>query len=212
MKRGYTVALAIGVLICGRPTIAAADAVQDWNAHALTATNAQNPFLQARSIAIVQLAVFEAVNAVTGEYEPYLGTLQAPAGASVDAAAIEAAYRTLVGLNVAGSLGATYTAALAAIPDGQAKTDGIAVGALAAQLMLARRTGDGASPPAFFVPPSSDPGVWQPYTGCPVVNGAQVGILFHWQNLVPFGIESSSQFRSAPPPQFQTGRYATFFE
>ena len=86
MKRGYTIALAIAVLICGRPTTAAADVVQDWNAHALTATSAQNPFLQARSIAIVQLAVFEAVNAVTGAYEPYLGTLRAPAGASVDAA------------------------------------------------------------------------------------------------------------------------------
>ena len=69
--------------------------MQDWNAHALAATNAQNPFLQARSIAIVQLAVFEAVNAVAGDHEPYLGTISASVGSSVDAAAIEAAYRAL---------------------------------------------------------------------------------------------------------------------
>ena len=103
----------------GGPALAAADVVQEWNAHALAATNAQNPFLQARSIAIVQLAVFEAVNAVVGDYEPYVGTVSAPAGASVNAAAIEAAYRALLGLGVAGSLGTVYTAALAAIPDGK---------------------------------------------------------------------------------------------
>lgn len=208
MKTRHTAALVLALLIGCGPGIAAADVVQDWNAHALAATNAQNPFLQARSIAIVQLAVFEAVNAVTGDYEPYLGTIFAPVGASVDAAAIEAAYRTLLGLGVAGSLGADYSAALAAIPDGQAKNDGIAVGLSAAQSMLAHRTGDGASPAVFFAPTSTDPGVWQPYAGCPVVNGVQVGILFHWQNLRPFGIDSSSQFRSAPPPQLQTGRYA----
>jgi hypothetical protein len=182
--------------------------VQDWNAHALAATNAQNPFLQARSIAIVQVAVFEAVNAITGDYEPYLGTISAQVGASVDAAAIESAYRVLLGLGVAGSLGGAYEAALAVIPDGQEKADGLAVGLVAAQSMLAHRAGDGASPAAFFAPTSSAPGVWQPYAGCPVVNGVQAGILFHWQNLLPFGIDSSSQFRSAPPPRLRTGRYA----
>jgi hypothetical protein len=208
MSKRRIAALAVAILIGAGPEVATADIVQDWNAHALAATNAQNPFLQARSIAIVQLAVFEAVNAVVGDYEPYVGTVSAPVGASVDAAAIEAAYRALLGIGVGGSLGAAYTAALAAIPDGQPKAEGIAVGGLAAQSVLANRTGDGASPAAFFAPASSDPGVWQPYAGCPVMNGVQVGILFHWQNVLPFGIGSSSQFRSAPPPQLQTGRYA----
>ena len=57
--------------------------------------NEQNPFAQARTAAIVQLAVFEAVNAITGDYRPYLGTIDAPRGASADAAAIEAAYQVL---------------------------------------------------------------------------------------------------------------------
>ena len=58
--------------------------------------NGQNPFAQARDAAIVQLAVFEAVNAVTGDYRPYVGSIDAPRGASADAAAIEAAYRVLI--------------------------------------------------------------------------------------------------------------------
>ena len=91
MNKRRIATLTLAILIAGRPAVAAADVVQDWNAHALAATNAQNPFLQARSIAIVQLAVFEAVNAIAGDYEPYLGSVSAPAGASVDAAAAPSA-------------------------------------------------------------------------------------------------------------------------
>jgi hypothetical protein len=55
----------------------------------------QNPFAQARYAAITQLAVFEAVNAITGQYRPYLGTISAPPGSSVEAAAAAAAYTVL---------------------------------------------------------------------------------------------------------------------
>src|SRR4029077_4743327 len=74
-----------------------ADAVTDWNAimEATVAAPPTNPFFQARWGAIVQLAVFEAVNAVVGDYEPYLGTITAPVWASRDAAVIAAASRTL---------------------------------------------------------------------------------------------------------------------
>lgn len=74
-----------------------ADVVLDWNVIALStmAANGQNPFATARFAAIAQVAVFEAVNAITGEYQPYLGTIVAPPGASADAAAIQAAYRVL---------------------------------------------------------------------------------------------------------------------
>ena len=72
---------------------ARADAVLDWNKIAVdTAAVGQSPFAQARYAAIVQLAVFEAVNAVTREYRPYLGTIVAPRGSSADAAAVQAAY------------------------------------------------------------------------------------------------------------------------
>jgi hypothetical protein len=77
--------------------IAKADAVVDWNAIAVNTANAnrQNPFAQARTVAIAQLAVFEAVNAITGDYHPYLGSIVAPPGASAEAAAVQAAYRVL---------------------------------------------------------------------------------------------------------------------
>jgi hypothetical protein len=80
-----------------RPAIAKADAVLDWNLIAVNTAiaNGANPFAQARYAAIVQLAVFEAVNAITGDYRPYLGSIIAPHGASADAAAIQAAYRVL---------------------------------------------------------------------------------------------------------------------
>lgn len=74
------------------PIAARADVVLDWNAIAVSTVSGQNPFAQARFMAITQLAVFEAVNAITGDFKPYLGTVVAPAGTSVDAAAVSAAY------------------------------------------------------------------------------------------------------------------------
>ena len=90
-----------GVLMLGLlvGSIAArADAVLDWNAIAVNTAvaNKQSPFAQARYAAIVQLAVFEAVNSITHKYQPYLGTITAPPDASPDAAAIEAAYQVLI--------------------------------------------------------------------------------------------------------------------
>src|SRR5712671_4872330 len=96
MKRLCTSVTLIAVLL-GSPMAARADVVLDWNAIAVSTLVAQgqSPFAQARFMAITQLAVFEAVNAITGDYRPYLGTVAAPAGASVDAAAVTAAYKVL---------------------------------------------------------------------------------------------------------------------
>src|SRR4026208_2579141 len=92
-KQHTLVRLAALAAIC--PGVTSADAVQDWNAIMWTTTAAQNPFLQARFAAITHLAVFHAVNAITGNYQPYLGTVTAPQGASPDAAAVAAAHRVL---------------------------------------------------------------------------------------------------------------------
>src|ERR1035438_4297164 len=104
--------------------VAKADAVLDWNVIAANTAvkNGQNPFAQARYAAIVQLAVFESVNAITGEYHPYLGTIVAPPGACPEAAAIQAAYRVLSTYFPSASLDAERANSLASIPDGQAKT------------------------------------------------------------------------------------------
>jgi len=85
MARRCTAVILVALLVCG-PIAAKADVVLDWNAIAVSTlvSQGQSPFAQPRFLAITQLAVFEAVNAITGDYKPYLGTVVAPAGASAD--------------------------------------------------------------------------------------------------------------------------------
>jgi hypothetical protein len=187
------------------PSPSRTDEVLDWNAIMAATVATQNPFAQARVAAITQLAVFEAVNACTERYRPYLGIVTAPADASAEAAAVAAAHGVLKHYfpGNAAALDAARAQSLAAIEDGGAKANGIAVGEAAAAALVAARLGDGATPPQTFLPESTDAGVWQP---TPPTFGA--GILFHWQNVRTFGLERSDQFRSAPPPQLSSRRYA----
>jgi PAP2 superfamily len=192
--------------------VAKADAVLDWNLIAVNTAvaNGQSPFAQARSAAIVQLAVFEAVNAITRDYQPYLGNIVAPHGASADAAAIQAAYRVLSTyfLASASSLGAARANSLALIPDGQAKSDGITTGDAAAFAMIALRANDGSSPAQIKIPGPAVPGEYQATPSCPIVNGIAVGTLFQWQNVTPFGIPGVSEFLIDPPPALDSNQYA----
>jgi hypothetical protein len=158
-KPGRTVSYLTVVIIAALflSSIAArADAVLDWNAIAINTAidNGQNPFELARFAALEQLAVFEAVNAITGDYHPYRGYIVAPRGASTDAAAIQAAYRVLSTFFMKSktTLDAERANSLASIPEGQAKVDGIATGDAAASAMIALRDNDGASPPQFRTP------------------------------------------------------------
>jgi hypothetical protein len=141
----------------------------------------------------------------TKKYEPYLGTVVAPPGASKEAAAIVAAHDVLV-TYLPGSA-ATVTpardAALAQIPDGQSKQDGMAVGAEAAAAMIANRDGDGSFPAQFFPPGPPAPGVWQATPNCTPAGG----VLYHVRNVRPFGLDSGDQFRAAPPPALTSSRY-----
>jgi hypothetical protein len=192
--------------------VAKADAVLDWNVIAVNTavTNGQNPYSQARYAAIVQLAVFESVNAITGEYHPYLGTIVAPPGASPEAAAIQAAYRVLSTYfpASASTLDAERANSLASIPDGQAKTDGMATGEAAALAMIALRANDGSSPAQFKIPGAPVPGEWQATPSCPIVNGIAVGTGFQWQNITPFGISSVREYLLDPPPVLTSHEYA----
>jgi hypothetical protein len=192
--------------------VAKADVVLDWNVIAVNTAvaNGQNPFAQARSAAIVQLAVFEAVNAITGDYRPYLGSIAAPHGASADAAAIQAAYRVLSTYfpASASTLLAARANSLALMPDGQAKSDGVATGDAAALAMIALRANDGSSPAQFKIPGPAVPGEYQATPSCPIVNGIAVGTLFQWQNVTPFGIPGVSEFLIDPPPALDSNQYA----
>jgi len=210
-KEIAAVCISMAALLFGLAA-ARADAVLDWNEIAVNTAiaNGQDPFHQARSAAIVQLAVFEAVNTIKSDYQPYLGSIVAPHGASADAAAIEAAYRVLITYfpGSATTLNAALANSMASIPDGDAKNKGITTGDAAAAAMIALRANDGSSPAQFKIPGPIVPGEWQATPSCPKnVNGVAVGVFFQWQYMTPFGIDRASDYLLAPPPALTSNAY-----
>jgi hypothetical protein len=97
---------------------------------------------------------------------------------------------------------------LALIPDGPAKSDGIATGDAAAFAMIALRANDGSSPAQFKTPGPAVPGEWQATPSCPIVNGVAVGVFLQWGNVTPFGIRSVREFFLEPPPPLWSNEYA----
>ena len=206
-------------LLASSAIAATADPVLDWNAIAVQTliSQGQSPFSQARYMAITQLAVFEAVNAITHDYEPYLGTVGAAAGARADAAAISAAYHVLKHyFPAAPLLTGQYFDALAAIPPSQAKEDGITAGINAANAMIANRDNDGSSPATFYMPTSTDPGVWQMTPSClPPAGPGRGGVNYQWQDIKPFGVPNPggghdwiAAFEPGPPPAITSAQFA----
>ena len=185
------------------------DALLSWNEIMVGSLVGQNPFAAGRLAAITQVAVFEAVNSITQEYESYAGGVPAPAGASAEAAAIAAAHAVLLHYlpAQATTLNAHRQTSLAEIADGTSKTDGLTVGESAAAMIIALRANDGAAPAQFHTPPSSAPGEWQITDGCPAAGG----VLRHWGNVTTFGVENGAQFRAEPPPALDSGKYTQDF-
>ena len=178
-----------------------------WNDIAARTATATTPFNQARVGAIVQLAVFEAVNAVTAEYEPYLDPAPvAPPGASAEAAAITAAHTVLTTYFTDAATVATLNAArdadLGAIPDGPGKTAGIGVGMAAANAVIALRAADGSSPLTAIIPTPAVAGDYELTTGC------SAGMFYNWQHVTPFGIPDVSAFLLGPPIELASNAYA----
>ena len=196
-------------------TASRADSVIDWNVIAInTAVTAKaNPFAQGRYAAIAQLAVFEAVNSITGEYQPYLGTLTQRPGASRDAAAVEASYDVLshyFGLTnpaIQAALNSARANSLSVISDGLAKTGGIQAGDDAAQAIIDLRANDGsATPPLTTIPGPPAPGVYQLTTGC------KAAIAYNWSSVTPFGIRRVSDYLLGPPPHLTSKAYTKAYD
>lgn len=194
-------ALLIGVFLTG---VALADAVTDWNAILRTTITAETPQAQSRFAAITHLAMFEAGNAITRDYEPYLRTVTAAPDASPEAAAIAAAHQVLSNYfpGSVNTLDADRARSLAAIPDSTAKTAGIAVGQAAGAAIIAQRSNDGSGTPIQYTPPIGI-GFWQP---TPPASAAAT--FLHWGRMTPFGIARPDQFRPRPPPALTSSRYA----
>jgi hypothetical protein len=212
MRPRRLLATLIALTALATPVAARADTVADWNAIASTAiaTNAgQPPHLGSLSFAMVQGAVYDAVNAIDGGYRPYLTRPQANPWDSQEAAAATAAYRVLASLfpAQAGQLQTTYDAYMAGLPDvpAGAKAGGVAAGEAAAAAMIAARTGDGRGGAFTFVF-GTGPGEWRPAPPNFAIDPAPwVG------NVTPFLLESPSQFRSDGPNAVTSHEYAEDF-
>lgn len=207
MKRA-TLAAIVGALALAPATALAIDPFLTWTDHsnALTRTLNQTrscPCPISRAIAMMYLAQFDAVNSILGVYEPYIIAYAAPPGASPEAAAIVAAHDVMLSVYPyrQGLLDTAMNDDLAQIPDGQAKTDGIAVGQAVALAMIAARTNDGADDVLVYQGDNT-PGQWRPTfpdfrTGCHAL----------WGNVTPFGLSSGDQFEPPTAPALDSEEY-----
>jgi hypothetical protein len=171
------------------------------------------PARAARAIAIVHVAIFEAINAIRGGYQSYVGISRVNPSASVDAAIAQAAHDTLNSLfpSQASACTALLVEDLARIKDGRQKEAGISLGHQAAVATLALRVNDHSdhAEPRVGIDfiTSNDPGKWRqdPISLIPLALGA------HWGEVTPFVLVSASQFRTPPPPSMDSAEYAAAF-
>lgn len=199
-------------------SVVRADAVTDWNAIAMQAIAGSPSHPGATAIldsAMVQVAVYDAVEAINCRFRPYHVHIQGATG-SPAAAVAKATHDVLVNRfpSLTASLDTTYHDYLAA--HGLSESDpGVAVGQQAAAGIIALRANDGSfpvNPPAFIG--GTKPGVWRPtpsyLPGPPPSNSPA---LAPWlARVTPFTLVSPSQFRAVPPPQLTSKRYASAYK
>lgn len=213
------------------PAAAAVDPVSSWNSIAVqaTLTAGENGVVSSRTVAIAQAAVHDALNAIDPRYERYAFTGNAQGGASPEAAIAAAARDSLVGVIAVGALpfagfgspatqanavaqvDAAYAAALAAIPDGLPKSDGIAIGQAAAAAILALRSTDHATTLVTYTP-GSEPGDWRPTPNPvpfdpPAAADLLPAVAPSWGQVTPFVLLRSSQFGANGPPSLTGKKY-----
>lgn len=183
--------------------------IREWNGMMLDAirTAGTPPPLASRNMAMVHAAIYDAVNSIAKKYSPYRVNIDAPAGASEEAAAAAATYRTLVSLYPAQTVkfDAAYASSLAKIPDGKSKQDGIAIGQQVADRIISWRSTDGANKVVPYTP-KTDPGSWVP---TPPAQAASLAP--QWPDVTPFAMTSGSQFRPSGPPALDSAQYAEDF-
>ena len=188
-------ALLPGVLAAALAAVPArADIVSDWNAKAETIIVEKQitPGSAGRHVALMHLAVFEAVNAIERRYAPYKLNLTAERTVSKEAAAAAAAHAVLVAIHPErqAALDSELAASLAPIADGVAKGKGIELGKKAAAEILALRADDGFEAPESYRPHTS-PGAYVPTV---------VPVFSQLTKATPWVMTSPAQFRPAPPP------------
>ncbi len=171
------------------------------------------PCRAARAMAIVHVAMFEAVNAIGGDRASLVGLPAATTPASPRAAMAQAAHDTLTALfpSQAAIFATRLAATLATEPDGPRETDGRAIGADAADAVLALRAADGANhlePQVGVDHVCSDAaGHWRPDPIAP----SSTALGAYWSGVTPWQLQSASQFRCPKPPTIDSPEYAVAF-
>ena len=185
-------------------------AVADWSLIAQNVIAARRfPGEAAVFMGIVHAAIYDVVVAIEGGYRPYAITPTVPPNTSLEAAVATAVHRVLVARfgdqqSTLDALEDAYDAYLDGIPDGEAKTNGKAVGEEVGLGMVALRTNDGLDDPVPYVQPPPGPGVYEPTAPAPPVGTRLPRVL-------PLALESASQFRPNGPPALTSGEYAKDF-
>jgi hypothetical protein len=219
------IALGLSLLVLW-PSISSADAVITWSENASKAAKAAclyisgNGLFESRMYAMMHAAVHDAVNAIDRRSRPYAYDASANGPASADAAAAAAARDVLVPVfktmpdtqqcidaGVA-SVEASYAAALVAIANGPAKSNGIALGQAAAAAILNLRANDGSATTTWVdpnFPQGTLPGEWR-FT--PEPEAPQIAFAPDWGEITPFVLQKSSQFRPQAPYHLASAKYA----
>jgi hypothetical protein len=210
--------------------MSAAEMVRRWNEIAIDASGLDHtpvamgenrnfgeqlgPGRSSRAVAIMQIAIFDAANAIVPRYWSYTGLRPAPPLTKMSAAIAQAAHDTLAALfpSQAAAFRSLLAEDLEQVRNGIAKANGIALGGRAAAAILARRAHDGSHyvEPKMGVGylPGEGPGEWRqdPVSQIPIALGAQ------WGKVVPFVLRSPHQFRVPPPPALDSAAYTAAFE
>lgn len=203
--------------------IARADAVIDWNSTLLQAIQVAPslPTAASRAMAMVGVAVYDAVDGITPAYKFYAVpglSSHPPFVASAEAAAIAAADTVLIGLYPAqkATFDAEYDATLARVPDGSAKAAGIAWGQTVANAVIAWRGQDGSTATSNYMPAPAGgtPGVYEltPAAGLETKPpGFLPALAPQWGQTTPWAMTGAAQFLPAPPPALDNAAYAADF-
>jgi hypothetical protein len=182
----------IAAAMIGAAPSAFANVITDWNENAVTfVTPRMAPAAGQRAVAVMQVAMFDAVNSIDRRYRPYLVQIPVAATTSKEAAATAAAGTVLAALipQAEAQIRGLMTSYLASIAESEAKVEGIKLGEAVAEKILEVRARDGADAPDAYRY-KTKPGLYVP---TPVATSST------WGNVTPFAMKSPSQFRPAPP-------------
>ena len=193
-------------------SLRAQDIVVDWNrimADTIRAdTVYQNPGMASRTMAMMNLAIYDAVNEIEPRYQPFYQHDPAPQGASAEAAGIQAAYRVLSSIytDQQALLDSERANLLLTIPDGPAKTTGLKYGDQVGKHVVNLRADDGFDNIVNHIP-SGEPGHWEPDPENP--DQEAWGPL--WGELSTFGIQNTDQFFPPEMPAMTSQQYTDAF-